>query len=375
MAGEVGPLFLRMVLKNRKFNQGISESTRKVKGLSSTVKKMAGAFAAIWAGNQLGRLAGSFIDTARETENYRIRLRALLGSVEEGNRMFDEMREYASRVPFTFQQIMGSATALSGVIKGGVDEIATKWMPLIGDLAAVSGLTIEETTQQVIRMYSAGAASADLFRERGITAMLGFQAGVSYSAEETRTKLIDAWQDTSSKFKGATEEMAGTWDGIVSMIKDKWDLLKQTIMDAGLFDYLKAVLSDIDERFGRWIQENKQWIGEQIPIWIDNIRHGLTEVWEVAKVLGATLKVIADSIRWVVDKIQAWSNFQANLRTMQAAGSPYMAGALAAENPGANYNVEINTQFMTGDRMSAIEAGRVIAEQIAQRDARINGGW
>jgi len=59
-------------------------------------------------------------------------------------------------------------------------------------------------------MYSAGAASADLFRERGILAMLGFQAGVTYSAEETRQRLMQAWLEPESKFKGMTGEMAKT---------------------------------------------------------------------------------------------------------------------------------------------------------------------
>ena len=99
--------------------------------------------------------------------------------------MFETMSKFAAKVPFEYEKIMSSATALAGVMEGGVDEVE-QWMPMISDLAAVSRLSIEETTGQIIRMYSAGAAAADLFRERGITAMLGFQAGARYTAEETR---------------------------------------------------------------------------------------------------------------------------------------------------------------------------------------------
>ena len=161
---------------------------------------------------QLGRIANDFLDAAKASENYGVRLNTLLGSVSEGGRLFNEMSDYAAAVPFQYREIMEAATGLSGVMDGGVDEIRT-WMPLIGDLAAVSGLTIQEATGQVIRMYSAGAASADMFRERGILAMMGFQAGVSYTAEETRRMMFASWDAQNSKFKGVTDDLALTWEG------------------------------------------------------------------------------------------------------------------------------------------------------------------
>jgi len=129
----------------------------------------------------------TFIDAASASEQFRVRLRQLLGDVEEANKLFASMEELASLVPFQYREIMESATALSGVMRDGREEIEG-WMPIILDLAAASGLTVEETTSQIIKMYSAGAAAADMFRERGILAMLGFQAGVSYTAEETRDR-------------------------------------------------------------------------------------------------------------------------------------------------------------------------------------------
>ena len=182
----------------------------------------------------------SFIKSASTAEQYKIRLNALLGSAKKGNQLFKDMAEYAGRVPFEYREIMGAATQLSGVMRGGVDEIK-KWMPMIGDLAAVSGLSIEQTTGQVIRMYSAGAASADMFRERGITAMLGFTAGVKYSVADTRKMLMDAWNDPASKFKGATAELAKSWSGLMSMFSDAWFQFQTAVMDKGPFDAIKKL--------------------------------------------------------------------------------------------------------------------------------------
>ncbi len=70
-----------------------------------------------------GLIAKSFIDAARETENYRTRLKILLGSQKEGNRLFKEMSDYAGRVPFEYNEIMGAATQLSGIMKGGLMKL------------------------------------------------------------------------------------------------------------------------------------------------------------------------------------------------------------------------------------------------------------
>lgn len=128
---------------------------------------------------------------------------------------------------------------MAGILKGGVDEIK-EWMPLIGDLAAASGSTIQESTDQVSRMLSAGAGVADLFRDRGILAMLGFQSGVSYSATETRKRLMAEWKKTDSQFRGATDKLARTWDGLMSMFGDKWFAFRNTVMDAGVFEEMKT---------------------------------------------------------------------------------------------------------------------------------------
>jgi len=132
---------------------------------------------------------------------------------------------------------MEVATALTAVVKGGAEEVL-KWLPLIGDLAATTGLSLRDTTSQFIRMYSAGAAAADMFRERGVLAMLGFKAGAKYSAEETMRIMEEEWKSSTSKFRGATDELAKTWDGTMSMLSDAWFLFRNKVMQAGVFEYL-----------------------------------------------------------------------------------------------------------------------------------------
>jgi hypothetical protein len=225
------------------------------KKVSGAVTSLKGAMFALAGVGGIGALAHSFVNAASTSEQYAVRLKVLLGSVSEGNALFKDMAVFASKVPFEYENIMNSATQLAGVMKGGVKEI-NQWMPLIGDLAATSGMSIEETTGQVVRMYSAGAASADMFREKGILSMLGFKAGVSYTAEETRQQLMDSWTKQGSQFRGATEELARTWDGGMSMLSDKWFAFRNTVMEGGLFDWLKGLVAVINGELGAAMANN-----------------------------------------------------------------------------------------------------------------------
>lgn len=189
----------------------------------------------------IGLLAKDFIDSAAAFENFRVRLNRALGSVEKGNELFAEMKKLARGSTAEYEDIMASASNLAAVMDGSVEN-TSQYMHIINDLAAFTGLGIQEATSQVIRMYSAGAASADLFRERGTLAMLGFQAGVSYTAEETREQLIKMYNDPLSIFRGASKDLSTTWNGIVSMLVDEWTEFQVSIMDSGVFDYLKGAL-------------------------------------------------------------------------------------------------------------------------------------
>lgn len=231
----------------------IQRLTSAGRSLMSHVMSLRGLVAGVGA----GVLAKSFIDAASAMEQYQNRLTILLRSQEEGARLFGEMNDYARQTPFEFNEVMQAATQLSGVMKGGVDEI-TQWMPMIGDLAATAGLSIGQTTEQVIRMYSAGAASADMFRERGVLAMLGFQAGVSYTAEETRERMMAAWTRADSQFRGATDALATTWDGTMGKLGDQWFAFRTQIMEAGLFDYLKSLVTVVNDDLGGAIDSNDE---------------------------------------------------------------------------------------------------------------------
>ena len=261
--------------------------------INDTVKILSG-FGVVAAG-AMGVAAKQIINVGDKTETLRLRMNAMLGDVALGNQVFQDMAEFAGQVPFAYEEIMESATQLSGVMKGGVDEI-NQWMPMIADLAAVSGLGIQQTTEQVVRMYSAGAGAADLFRERGINAMLGFEAGVSYSADETQRKLIEAFENPMSKFRGASAELATTWTGVMSMIGDKWFNIQSQIADSGVFNYFKSIAMVVDEILGGALEDTKN----------------NAEAW--ANVIIGGIRSIFTAVGWVANAFRGWQAIWVGLK-------------------------------------------------------------
>jgi len=211
----------------------------------------------------IGLTARTFIKAADTSEQFAMRLSTVLKSQAEGSRLFQAMAKHAAAVPHEYEKIMGAATNLSAVLEGGADDVI-KWMPLISDLAAVTRHTFEETSIQVQRMLSAGAGAADLFRESGTTAMMGFRDGVHYTIAETRKIMMDAWTDPESKFRGAAKKMARTWTGLMSMMRDKWFRLRNIFMaESGAFDVLRGLFMSLNE----WLDEGMEGFERFSKVW------------------------------------------------------------------------------------------------------------
>lgn len=209
-----------------------------IRGSLDRVKRSVFNLKTAFAGLGVGLVARDFIRTASEIENLKIRFKFLFDTVEEGEKAFKGLVKFAGEVPFQLEQIQRGAANLA-VVSKDADEL-NEILRITGDIAAASGLDFQTTAEQIQRTFSAGINSADLFRERGVRELLGFEAGVAISAEKSKQHIIQAFRDGTLEVKGASVEMAQSFTGVVSMIQDKYLQFKIALMDAGPFDFLKA---------------------------------------------------------------------------------------------------------------------------------------
>ena len=219
-------------------SQRVGRSLDNIDSGFAKIGRTAKALAPIIAGALGVGAVRSFVRVGSQVENLRIRLKFLFGDVEEGAKAFEVMAQFASRVPFSLEEIQNASGSLASVAKNA--NQLNELLVITGNIAAAFPISFQEAAANLQRAFSAGANSADLFREKVVLAMAGFQAGATVSIEETIQKFSEAF-GTGGRIDGATEELAKTFTGTMSMLGDAVFNFQRKVVDAGLLDAFREL--------------------------------------------------------------------------------------------------------------------------------------
>ena len=266
--------------------------------LKQSVFNLRNAFIGLGA----GLVIRNIVNTGKQLENLQVKLKFLFGNAQEGAKAFDEMAKFAARVPFSLEQIQQGSGVLATVAKDA-NELA-HLMEITGNVAAVTGLDFQTTSSQIQRSMSAGIGAADLFREKGVRAMLGFQAGAEVSIEETIAAFNKVF-GKGGKFGNATKELAKTFEGTLSMIGDKIFNFKKVLLEAGFFRELKNQFGDLN----KFLEDN----GKKVDALAKKVGKGLA----------IAFKGLADTVIFVKDNIDKFALALGALISMKVAGFFY----------------------------------------------------
>jgi len=242
------------IIANDKTKQAFGNLQKGLGRLKQSVFNLKNAFIGLGA----GLVVRNLVNTGKEVENLRTRLKFLLKNTNEGAKAFENMSEFASRVPFSLEEISRGSGILATVTDNADD--LQNMLEITGNVAAVTGLDFRTAAEQIQRSFSAGIGAADLFREKGVRNMLGFKAGATVSIEET-VQAFERVFGSGGRFGKATDELAQTLEGTLSMLGDKVFAFKKTLLDAGFFSELKRQFGDLD----KFLEKNSEQI-EQIAI-------------------------------------------------------------------------------------------------------------
>ena len=316
MATELDKLVVKIEADLSSLKKGMSQANKEVQSSSNKIKKslqgMGSSFAklggsALKFGTVLGGVFSavaikSVVDTGMQIETLEVRLKALFGSAEEGTKAFQEMVKFAGKVPFTLGQIQQGAGSLAVVSKDA--EHLSQLMEITGNVASVTGLDFRSASEQIQRSLSSGIASADLFREKGVKNMLGFGNATEVTAEQTAEALQRVF-GKGGLFGNATDEMAKTLGGTLSMLGDKLFQF-QTAIASTFFETLKSAFGDLNEA----LDDNKEQImafgegiGRALADLVIAIKNNFEEIKTAFKLLGAF--IAGSMIANIISKMNA----------------------------------------------------------------------
>ena len=289
-------LLLNIIAKD-KTKQALSGVQASLSRLRSSVFSIQSALLGVGG----GLVVRSFVNVGRSVEELGLRFDFLFGSAKEGAKAFDTLVKFAGRVPFSLEEISQASGNLAVVSKDATE--LGKNLKIVGNVAAVTGLDFRTTAEQIQRSFAGGISAADIFRERGVRALLGFQAGATISTEETIKRFEEVFGE-NGRFGRATEVLATTFTGTLSMINDKIFQFKLGVNEAGFFDFLKAGLSNIN----KLIEQNEAMIrdfanktGRSLVSIIKAMILGFGEVFNTVK---GVFKIIGTGFAGTIDLIK-----------------------------------------------------------------------
>ena len=268
--------------------QAFGRIRRSLNGLRKSVFSVKGALVGLGA----GMVGKSFIKTATDVENLQLRFKFLFKTTKEGNKAFAELTKFAAKVPFSLEQIAQGSGNLAVVTKDA-EELA-KMLEITGNVAAVTGLDFRTTAEQIQRSFGAGIGAADLFRDRGVRALMGFQAGAKVTIEETKARFFELF-GKGGAFGDAANEMADTFTGTLSMLGDKWFKFQMETVESAFFSKLKAKFGDLNnflDMHQEKVSQLAEKFGRGLAIAVENTAKAIVFLVEQADLLLFAFKTL-----------------------------------------------------------------------------------
>lgn len=272
MAAKVGQVVVNFLLNTAKFETDVKKITR---SLNATARDFSNAGRAmtmgltlpiVGAGAAAIKLAGEFMQT-------KIAFNTMLGSTEKSTKFLNDLRSFAAKTPFEFQDLTRAAKRMMAL--GFSAEQVTPTLTAIGD--AVAGLgggseMIDRVTLALGQMQAKGKVSAqemNQLAEAGIPAWKLLADRIGKSIPEAM-KLAEKGAIASSlaipailagmseKFGGLMTKQNKTLLGQMSNLKDQFHFIV-TDLGATLLPIATQVMDNFVKPLAKGIKDLVDW--------------------------------------------------------------------------------------------------------------------
>lgn len=244
----------------------------------------------------------SILEAGSAIEQWRTQFKVLAGDMEVANDLMADLMEFSEATPFEPEPIVESGKALLAF--GFAAKDIKGLLADAGNLAAGMGKEIDMVANAFGRIRSGDFGEAmEVLRRLGISKDALKAAGLDFEGkayEGSWEAFLEATRKViNDRFAGMMEEMARTSAGLVSTLKGKWTIFKQTIAEAGFLDAVNEKLTAILDLINQWQSEGKlkDW-AKTISDYMTRTLNGVTAIIEKITGLDLSGKAEKDFIQW-----------------------------------------------------------------------------
>ena len=278
-----------------KTKQQLGKTEEKSKALGNSLKVLGTAVAAIG----FGRLLSQTIQTVREFEDLEATLRAVTGSAENAKNSFALIRAFTSTTTFQIQEV---ASAFIRLKQAGIVP-TSEVLQDFGNLAAGMGRSIEQLAQAA---FNATTGEMEMLKQFGVVARLegdkiratfdGVTTEMDRSGESITNFLRQIGREN---FSDALEQRAKTLTGAISNLKDATSEFMVSVGEGGL----RTALAEVALEMKDVLMNNRQL------------------ATDLGQVLGGAVKVLAGTLRFLLENINLVAGALAFLVGSSVAGA------------------------------------------------------
>ena len=227
--------------------------SRSLGGLRSAVFSVQGAIAGVIGGAAIKGI----VDINASFQQLQASLVTFTGSQEAANKQFEILRQFASKTPFSLQEVVGGFNIL--VARGITPTIAS--FQAFGNIASGTGKTLNQFVEAVA---DAAVGEFERLKQFGIKASVEGDkvkmtfGGVTQTITKDSESILSYLEKLGrTEFSGATERQANTLTGAFSNFGDAVDDLAVTIGKSGLNEFIVNITRALTNLISRLSEATK----------------------------------------------------------------------------------------------------------------------
>jgi len=231
----LGKFFLSIGVDVDDLNKGLNNAQKKIDDFGSKLESV-GTKLSIGLSAPLALVAKSALDASGNFESLQTSFNTMLGSVEAGKQMMQDLQKFNLSTPFEFEsEEVAKATKILLAFGFAQQDIIPN-LRRIGDISSGVGISVQELAD----IYGKARVQGTLMSEdinqltgRGIPIIQEFAKQLGVGADQVKklasegkisfTQLEQAFVSLTSeggKFFGMTANQANTWQGVMSNASD-----------------------------------------------------------------------------------------------------------------------------------------------------------